>query len=417
MEEPEDVTLTITDDDEAPQLNFGVSPATIAEHGGEAAITVSTADSTFATQQVITLTFAGAATKGTDYSVAAESLTLDIGEPSVSTTVTALGDATDESDEAILVTATHDGSTVGSQQQITIADTLAAKVSDHSSNVNEGDDAEFTVTLTGGTSTAAVEVNYAVDTSSTATSGDDYTAPSGKLTITAGASSGTITIETLTDQVLDPGETVVLKLTAARSGTRTVTVDATATKTTTIDDSGMATVSVGPAVVQSDDKSSVQEGETASFVVTLERRGIRHRERDLHDGERNGGVRNRQGLHDGERDAAVHDGTGQQDDRGDDAGGHAERGGRDLHVDVDGRDRGERSEPGHGERDRNDRGRRRADGGAGHSHRERGGRIRGDVRGGCERRLEHCGCGGELRGGHELDGDVGRRTTRRRAGS
>jgi hypothetical protein len=74
-------------------------------------------------------------------------------------------------------------------------------------------------------------VSYAVDTSSTATSGTDYTAPSGKLTITAGASSGTITIETLTDQVLDPGETVVVKLTAATSGTRTVTVDATAMKT------------------------------------------------------------------------------------------------------------------------------------------------------------------------------------------
>ncbi len=274
---PEDVALTITDDDAAPELTLSVSPATIAEDGGEAAVTVSTAGSTFAAQQVITLTFAGAATKGTDYRVTAETLTLGVGARSVSTTVTAIDDAADESDEAILVTAAHDGSTVGNQQQITIADTLAAQVSDHSSSVNEGDDAEFTVTLTGGTSTAAVEVSYAVDASSTATSGDDYTAPSGKLTIAAGASSGTITIETLTDQVLDPGETLVVKLTSATSGTRTVNVDATA-KTTTIGDSGMETVSVGPVLVEdddqtpedeTDDKSSVEEGETASFVVTL----------------------------------------------------------------------------------------------------------------------------------------------------
>ena len=274
---PADATLTITDDDAAPQLALSVSPATIAEDGGQAAITVSTAGSTFATQQAITLTFEGTATKGTDYSVAAETLTLDLGERSVSTTVTAIDDATDESDEAILVTATHDGRTVGSQQRITVADTLAAEVSNHSPVVNEGDDAEFTVTLTGGTSTAAVEVSYAVDASSTATSGDDYTAPSGSLTIGSGDNSGTITIETLTDQVLDPGETLVVKLTSATSGTRTVNVDTTA-KTTTIGEQGMETVSVGAVLVEdddqtpedeTDDKSSVAEGETASFVVTL----------------------------------------------------------------------------------------------------------------------------------------------------
>ena len=92
--------------------------------------------------------------------------------------------------------------------------------------------------LSGGTSTADVEVSYAVDASSTATSGTDYTAPSGKLTITAGESSGTITIATLTDQVLDPDETLVVKLTSATTDTRTVTVDETAKKTAIISDTG-----------------------------------------------------------------------------------------------------------------------------------------------------------------------------------
>ncbi len=275
---PGDVALTITDDDAAPELTLSVSPATIAEDGGEATVTVSTAGSTFAAQQVITLTLAGTATKGTDYSVAAETLTLAMGERSVSTTITAIDDAADESDEAILVTAAHDGGTVGSEQRITIADTLSATVSGPSDGVNEGDDAEFTVTLAGGTSTADVEVNYSVDGDSTATSGADYTAPSGKLTITAGASSGTITIETRTDQVLDPGETVVVVLSSATTTTRTVNVDGTAKVSATIVEQGMETVSVGPVLVadddqtpedETDDKSSVAEGETASFVVTL----------------------------------------------------------------------------------------------------------------------------------------------------
>ena len=275
---PDDVALTITDDDDAPELSLQVSPATIAEDGGEAAVTVSTAGSTFAAQQVITLTLAGTATKGTDYSVAAETLTLAAGARSVSTTVTAIDDAADESDEAVLVTATHNGSTVGSEQRITIADTLSATVSGPSDGVNEGDNAEFTVTLGGGTSTADVVVNYAVDGDSTATSGDDYTAPSGKLTIAAGASSGTITIETRTDQVLDPGETVVVVLSSATTTTRTVNVDGTAKVSATIVEQGMEAVSVGAVLVEdndqtpedeTDDRSSVEEGETASFVVTL----------------------------------------------------------------------------------------------------------------------------------------------------
>ena len=277
---PSDVTLTITDDDATPQLTLSVSPATIAEEGGEATITVSTVDSTFSAEQAITLTFEGTATKGTDYSVAAETLTLGAGERSVFTTVTAIDDSTDENDEAILVTATHDGTTVGTQQQITIADTLAARVSDYSSSVDEGEAALFTVTLSGGTSTAAVVVNYEVDSSSTATTGTDYTAPSGKLTITAGESSGTITIATLdTDGVLDPGETLVVKLTSASTDTRTVTVDDTEKLTTTILEQGMVTVSVAAVMVaddaltqdvnEADDKSKVEEGETASFVVSL----------------------------------------------------------------------------------------------------------------------------------------------------
>ena len=280
---PDDVTLTITDDDAAPQLSFSVSPATIAEDGGEAAITVSTVDSTFPAEQTITLTFEGTATKGTDYSVAAETLTLGSGERSVSTTVAAIDDSTDENDETILVTATHGGSAVGTQQQITVADTLAATVSANSASVDEGEEAEFTVTLTGGTSTAAVVVTYEVDeTGADAASANDgdYTAPSGTLEIAAGVTSGTITIATLTDQVLDPGETLVVKLTGASTDTRTVRVDDTATATTTIDDTGMVKVSVSAETVaddsqtpedETDDKSDVTEGETASFVVKLEK--------------------------------------------------------------------------------------------------------------------------------------------------
>ena len=88
----------------------------------------------------------------------------------------------------------------------------------------------------------------------------DYTAPSDlKLTIDSGESSGTITIPTRTDSVLDPGETIVVTLTSA-STAGAVTVDTTAV-TTTLVEQGTETVSVAAA--------TATEGAAANFVVTL----------------------------------------------------------------------------------------------------------------------------------------------------
>ena len=192
---------------------------------------------------------------------------------------------------------------------------LTAELGTHTENVPEGSEATFEVDLSGGTSTADVEVTYEVDASSTATSGTDYTAPtSWKLTIAAGASSGTITIGTLdNDGVLDPDETLVLRLTSATTDTRTVTVDATATKTATILEQDEETVAVGAVTVEddpltqdvdeTDDKSTVEEGETASFVVTLsgEVSGTVSVTYTTANGTAESGTGER--LHDGERDA------------------------------------------------------------------------------------------------------------------
>ena len=79
--------------------------------------------------------------------------------------------------------------------------------------------------------------------------------------------------------MLDPDETLVVKLTGASTAGE-ATVNA-ATATTTIDDTGMVKVSVSAETVaddtttldvnEADDKSEVEEGEPASFVVELEK--------------------------------------------------------------------------------------------------------------------------------------------------
>ena len=150
---------------------------------------------------------------------------------------------------------------------ITDNDTLTAAVTRDAPTVTEDQSATFTVALTGGKSTAEVVVDYSLV--GTATEGDDYTAPSGKLTLGADEASGKITVKTLEDNVLDRGETLEVELDSAT--TDGVVEVNTATVTTTITDPGTEKVSVTALTVEEGDppakvdKSSVPEGESASF--------------------------------------------------------------------------------------------------------------------------------------------------------
>ena len=125
-------------------------------------------------------------------------------------------------------------------------DVLTVSVS-ASPDVTEGNDATFTVRVTGATSTAAVVVSYTV--SGTAEAGSDYTAPSGTLTIGAGDPDGAIMIETLADMVVDGGETLVVTLTGARTGKGVVTAAATPAETQILDPSSMLSLTLDPAEV------------------------------------------------------------------------------------------------------------------------------------------------------------------------
>ena len=120
---PAALTLAITDDDAAPVLTLAVGPSAITEAGGSSTVTVRITNGvTFAEDQEIALSFAGTATKGTDYTVALESLTFTAEQSSVATTVTAVQDRVDDDAETILITASHGGGTIGAEQTITIID-------------------------------------------------------------------------------------------------------------------------------------------------------------------------------------------------------------------------------------------------------------------------------------------------------
>ena len=139
-------------------------------------------------------------------------------------------------------------------------DVLTAAVVAANANVVEGSNATFNIWVSGSQSTDDVVVQY--EMGGTATSGDDYTAPSGTVTIPEGQRSVSIDIPTTADGVHDPDETLVVTLTDITSVGRTVRSDADAkTATVTILDEGVLVVSV-----KGDERT---EGNTLQFNVTL----------------------------------------------------------------------------------------------------------------------------------------------------
>ena len=151
---------------------------------------------------------------GTDFAaVSSGTLTIEAGSTAGTLTVTTSEDSLVEDDETLTVTITGTtlpaGVTLGTATAtgtIQDNDALAAAVTADASMVVEGDEARFTVTLSGDTPTADVVVSYTV--AGTATAAADYTAPSGSLTIPENETTGSITIATRRDTVTEAGETL-----------------------------------------------------------------------------------------------------------------------------------------------------------------------------------------------------------------
>ena len=105
-------SVTIEDNDVAV-WTVSAQPTEIAE-GGSSTITLAVANGkTFAANQTVSLAVSGTAS-GSDYSLSATEVTFPAGASSVTATLTARDDASVESDETVIVTATHDGQPIGS---------------------------------------------------------------------------------------------------------------------------------------------------------------------------------------------------------------------------------------------------------------------------------------------------------------
>ena len=138
-------------------------------------------------------------------------------------TVDAIDDSTLEPLETIIATLSNESVVNGSvvlgvastTTNITDADTALVSIAATTPASEPGTDGQFTVTMTNPSATNTV-LSYSIG--GTASSGADYTALSGTVTILAGATTATIDVPVLDDLVDEVLETVVVTLTGVTAG-------------------------------------------------------------------------------------------------------------------------------------------------------------------------------------------------------
>ncbi len=226
-----------------------------------------TQSATSATATVISYTASGTATSGSDYTALSGSVTIPIGATTATITIPVINDVIVEGSETVIITLT--GITSGSATlggtiaaTNTIADNDAATVS--IANTTNGAEAGpvngvMTLTQTLASATNSV-VSYTV--SGTATSGVDYTALSGSVTIPAGSTTATISIPVLGDLVAEGNETVIVTLSGI---TGLATLGTPVAATNTITDNGVAAMTV----TTTDSAATETAGDTGAFTVVL----------------------------------------------------------------------------------------------------------------------------------------------------
>ena len=264
-------TLTLTDDDAAPDVALSVSPSSVTENGGAKTVTV-TATSTAVAKARTVLVAVGnrqdTATAGTDYAVVpAFNITIAANATSAtgSFALTPTNDTSVEDAESISI----DGTPESAGATFTVSGTAMTLTDDDAqpavtltatpSSVAEGALAtSVTVKATAASTVAwARTVTVSVGKTGSAASGTDYAAVSDfTITIAANALSGTgtFTLKPTQDTTNEGNETI---------GVAGTSLNTTVTGTTVT----LADDDINPAVTLSVSPASVSEGASATSVT------------------------------------------------------------------------------------------------------------------------------------------------------
>ena len=239
-------STTITDNDTATVSIANTSNG--AEAGAVAGVMTVTLSKVSAVNTTISYTVTGTATSGTDYTALAGSITIPAGSSTGTISIPVIDDAIVETAETVIVTlnsvtsgiSTSIGAPSSATNTIANNDSATVTIATTTNGSETGPTAGvMTLTQTAASATNTV-VAYAV--SGTATSGSDFTALSGTVTILAGATTATISIPIINDAAVEGNETVIITLSSITSGLATLGTTLVATNTIFDNDSPLVTI-------------------------------------------------------------------------------------------------------------------------------------------------------------------------------
>ena len=276
------VAVTITDDDEAPSgITLTTDTPSIAEDAATKTVLVTATvngTTTYAEDKTVSVVVGNdddSAISGTDYaSVTDFEITIPAGSRSAGKTFSLdpTDDTLDEDTETISVEGTSDSLSITKATINLTDDDDEPVLTIDGSSVEEGDSGSktltFTITLTPA-SGKEVSVDYADTTDGTATSATDYKkiAPD-TIKFEAGDTSKTVNVAITGDELDEPNETIILRLSSPDNATFPKKDDGTAQ--TTLDGEGTITDDDEAPTVSVANASAVNEGNDPATTVNME---------------------------------------------------------------------------------------------------------------------------------------------------
>ena len=214
-------TVTVNDND-VTEVSFAASSSSVAEGSGTRTVRVNLSPVP-ATALTLNYTVSGTATSGTDYTSIGTSVSVTAGSSTVDISVPITDDSTDEVDETVIITlgagSNYTINSAANVHTLTITDNDVPAVffGAAASSIGEGGGTKYVTVRISPAPATGLTVGYAV--SGTATSGSDYTAPSGSFSVAVGQHTVTIPVAVTDDSVANEGsETVILTLSSNGSG-------------------------------------------------------------------------------------------------------------------------------------------------------------------------------------------------------
>ncbi|HEV7765412.1 MAG TPA: Calx-beta domain-containing protein [Thermoanaerobaculia bacterium] len=258
---PQQVTATISDDDDAPSVTLSLTGSPIAESAGVGTVTA-TLSAVSELDVTIDLSFSGTAALMLDYTRSGTSILIPAGSTTNTITLTAVQDLIDELSETVIVdvdSVTNGTEATAQQVTATITDddnapTVTLSLTG-SPMAEAGGVAIVTATLS---APSGLDVTVDLAFSGTATLTSDYTRSAMSILIPAAGTIGTITLTAVQDALDELNQTVTVDINSVTNGTETTAQQVTATIT---DDD------VAPAVTLSLSSSPMAEAAGASTVT------------------------------------------------------------------------------------------------------------------------------------------------------